>query len=256
MTNLPELLAKIPDESKPVAALAIGSITLVLLVLVHGAGIHTILVLHMRRLRKLRKGRPRLLTAVFLFAWTVFLMLALHLAGVTLWAYAILFLGLVPRAYNAIYFSANAYTTLGFGSVDLAEHWRIIAPIMGISGLFTFAWSTSALANVAAAHRELMELLEDEREREFEMRGRLRKEIWNSLVSERSAENAERSKVKSEEAGASIFTRIRIRSELNRRVKEMREARTADILELRRKERDNEEKLGPGDVPDKSSEEG
>src|SRR5438045_884566 len=119
MTNVPELLAKIPDESKPMAALALGSLTLVLIVLLHGAGIHTILVLHTRRLRRLRKGRPHLVRAVFLFGWAVFLMLALHIAGFAFWAYVLTFLGLVPHAYNAIDFAANAYTTLGFGNVDL-----------------------------------------------------------------------------------------------------------------------------------------
>ncbi len=252
VTNLPELLAKIPDESKPMAALAIGAVTLVILVLLHGAGIHVILTVHMRGLRRLRKGRPRLFTAVFLFGWAVFLMLSLHIAEFALWAYFLIFLGLVPHAYNAIYFSANAYTTLGFGNVDLTDHWRIIAPVIGISGLFTFAWTTSVLANVVSAHRELMGLLENEREREFEMRSNLRKEIWETLENERSAERSEKSKEKTEEAGASLLMRIRAWKELKKRVKELRATRSAEILELRRKERENEEKLGPGDAPDKS----
>jgi hypothetical protein len=181
-------------------------------------------------------------------------MLALHIAGFALWAYALLFLGLVPHAYDAINFAANAYTTLGFGNVDLTNHWRIIAPVIGISGLFTFAWTTSVLANIVSSHRELMELLEKEREREFEMRSSLREEIWKSLESERSAERVAKSKEKTEEAGASLLMRIRAWKELKKRVKELREARDAEILELRRKERANEEKLGPGDPPDKSGE--
>jgi len=252
MTGLPALLAKIPDESKPMAALAIGSVTLVLIVLLHGAGIHAILVLHTRRLRRLRTGRPHLVTAVFLFGWAVFLMLALHIAGFAVWAYALLFLGLVPHAYDAINFAANAYTTLGFGNVDLISHWRIIAPIIGISGLFTFAWTTSVLANIVSAHRELMELLEKEREREFEMRSSLREEIWKSLQSEQSAEYATKSEKKKEAVGASILMRIRAWRELKKRIKQLREARAVEIFELRRKEREDEEKLGRGDVPDKS----
>jgi hypothetical protein len=254
MTGLPALLAKIPDESKPMAALAIGSVMLVLVVLLHGAGIHATLVLHTRRLRRLRTGRPHLVMAVILFGWAVFLMLALHIAGFALWAYALLFLGLVPHAYDAINFAANAYTTLGFGNVDLTNHWRIIAPIIGISGLFTFAWTTSVLANIVSAHRELMDLLENERERESKMRSNLREEIWKNLQSERSAERAAKSEVNTEDAGASIFTRFRAWRELERRVKQLREASAAEILELRRDERANEERLGPGDVPVKSGE--
>ena len=251
MTFLPTLLAKIPDESKPVGALAIGAFVLVFLVLLHGAGIHVILLLHPRRLRRLRKGRPRLLTAVFLFGWAVFLMLALHVGGFGLWAYALLLLGIVPRAYNAIYFSANAYTTLGFGNVDLTDHWRIIDPIIGISGLFTFAWTTSALANVVTAHSELMEL-EDERAREFEMRSDLRKEIWKTLKSERSAERLERFAMMTKENGTSLLVRFRVWKEMRKKMKQLREARTAEIIELRRKARG--EDLGPGDEPDKTGE--
>ncbi len=249
MTSMPALLSRIPDEFKPMAALAIGAFMLVLLVLLHGAGIHVIIVLHTRRVRRLRKGRPHLFTAVFLFAWAVFLMLVLHVVGFAFWAYALIILGLVPRAYNAIYFSANAYTTLGFGNVDLTDHWRIIAPIIGISGLFTFAWTTSALATVVNAHRELMDLLEDEREREFEMRSILRKQIWQTLQSERSAVRMEKLETRAGEAGASIFMRIRAWRELNSKIKQLRADRIAEIVKLRQKERDDEEKLGPGDVP-------
>lgn len=251
----PNILAKIPDEYKPVAALAVGSVALVILVMLHGVGIHAILGLHMRKIRRLRKGRPHLLAAVSLFGRVVFLMLVLHLAGFALWAYALILLGVVPRAYNAVYFSANAYTTLGFGNVDLTEHWRIIAPIIGISGLFTFAWTTSALATVVSSHRELMEQLENEREREFEMRSNLRKEIWKTLEGERSAERAEKSTAKSGEAGVSIFMRIRVWRQLNKRVKEMRRTTDSEIVELRRKERQDEESLGVGDVQEKSGHE-
>ena len=103
-----------------------------------------------------------------------------------------------------------------------------------------------------SAHRELMDLLEQEREREFEMRSDLRKEIWKTLESERSAERSEKSNVKTEEVGASIFMRIRAWKELRQKVKQLRAERNAEIMELRWKERENEEKLGPGDVPDRS----
>jgi hypothetical protein len=87
-----------------------------------------------------------------------------------IWAGALIFLGFIARVYDAIYFCANAYTTLGYGNVDLGAHWRIISPIIGISGLFNFAWTTSALVAVVASHRQLVEQLEDEREREIHLR--------------------------------------------------------------------------------------
>jgi hypothetical protein len=243
--NLPTLLAKIPDEFKPLAALFIGASLLVFLVLFHGACLHGILVLHKRRVRRLRAEKPQLVRALLLFGWAVFLALVLHIVGFAMWAGSVLFLGLIRHPYDAIYFSANAYTTLGFGNVDLEAHWRNISPIIGISGLFTFAWTTSALASVVTTHGQLIEQLEDEREREMQMRFALRKDAWAAMQTERSVEQSEKEKIKSQVAGASFFQRRKIWRNERKRVRQLRAAKLAEIAELRRKERQEEAKLVP-----------
>src|SRR5271156_1520576 len=181
MSSLSALLARIPDEFKPMAALGIGAFMLVFLVLLHGTGLHGILVRRKRRELRLRAGRPLLIKVLLLFASTIFLMLALHIVGFMLWAYALRDIGLIPHAYDAIYFCANAYTTLGYGNVDLDAHWRIISPIIGISGLFTFAWTTSALVDVVASHNKLIEQIEGERKRRILMSVAALKDKWDVL---------------------------------------------------------------------------
>jgi hypothetical protein len=183
MPHLSALLAKIPDEFKPMAALGIGACMLVFLVLLHGAGLHSILVLRKRRELRLRAGRPLLIRGLLLFASIIFLMLGLHILGFVLWAYALLFMGLIPHVYDAIYFCANAYTTLGYGNVDLGVYWRNISPIIGISGLFTFAWTTSTLVDVVASHNKLIEDLEVQREHELQERLAALKAEWDALDS-------------------------------------------------------------------------
>ena len=247
MPDLSALLAKIPDEFKPMAALGIGAFVLVILVLLHGAGLHAILVFRTRRDRFLRVGRPRLVAALLLFGCSVFLMLALHIAEFMIWGYALLSMGLIAHTYDALYFCANAYTTLGYGNVDLGQHWRNIAPIMGISGLFTFAWTTSALVNVVAAHRQLLEQLEEERKQEMHLRFALRKKEWDALKSERDSERLETERARTLAAGATFFQRLRIRRAERKRVEELRRAKAAEIEELRRNEREDERKLGPGE---------
>jgi Ion channel len=247
MTDLSALLAKIPDEYKPVAALGIGACMLVFIVLLHGAGLHAILVFRSRRERRLHVGRPRLVAALLLFGCSVFLMLALHIVEFLVWAYALICMGLIAHLYDAIYFCANAYTTLGYGNVDLGPHWRNVAPIMGISGLFTFAWTTSALVTVVSAHRKLIEQLEEERVQEMHMRFALRKEEWEALKSERESERLETEKARTQAAGASFFQRLGIRRAEWKREKELRRAKVAEIKELRRKEREEEIKLGTGE---------
>jgi hypothetical protein len=93
---------------------------------------------------------------MLLFGWSVLLLLALHIVEVVMWAYSLMYLGLIAHAYDAIYYCANAYTTLGYGTVDLESHWRNISPIISISGLFTFAWTTSVLVDVVGSHKQLI----------------------------------------------------------------------------------------------------
>jgi uncharacterized protein YjiS (DUF1127 family) len=218
-------------------ALGIGAFVLVLIALFHGAGLHWIQVLDMRGERRLSVGRPRLVAAAFLFGWAVFLMLNLHIVEVVIWAFALRGAGLIVHALDAIYYCANCYTTLGMGKVDVGEHWRFITPIIGISGLFTFAWTTSALVDVVTSHRRLLNRLEDEREREMHMRFALRKQQWDALKVERDAERAERQKTRAAAAGFSLIQKIRLWREERRRVAELRRHNRAELKDNYRQER-------------------
>lgn len=96
-------------------------------------------------------------------------MMVLHLVEAVIWTVALVYTGLVLRIANAMYFWANAYTTLGMGSLDLGEHWRILSPVIAISGLFTFASTTSLLVDIVSTRTRLLEQLELERERQLKM---------------------------------------------------------------------------------------
>jgi Ion channel len=243
MFDISSLLAKIPDEYKPMAAVGIGSLMLVVLALFHGAGLHMISVQQKRRVRRLLSGRPSVTAGALLFGWSVFLMLALHVVEIAMWGFVIIHTGIVKHAYDAIYYCANAYTTLGMGSLDVDQHWRNISPIIAISGLFTFAWTTSALVDVVASNGRLLEQLEDKREREIEMRFGLRKEEWDVLKTERSEALSEREKTRTQLSGLSFFQRRKVWREERNREKEFRTTARAQIEDLHRKEHQDEEKL-------------
>jgi Ni/Co efflux regulator RcnB len=167
-------------------------------------------------------------------------MLDLHWLEILIWAFALNWMGLIKHTYDAIYFCANCYTTLGMGKVDVGEHWRIISSIIGISGLFTFAWTTSALVDVVASNRRLLTQLEDEREQEMHMRFALRKTEWDALRTEREAERAEKEKTMNSAAGSSFIQRLKIWREGRKTVAELRGKKVAEIEDLRRRERRNE----------------
>lgn len=235
--HIPTLLAKIPDEFKPLVALGIGAVILVFIALFHGFGLHWIQILQHRGERRLRAERPHLVAASFLFGWSVFLMLVLHIVEVWMWALALKQMGLIVHAYDAIYYCASCYTTLGISKVDVGEHWRILSSIIGISGLFTFAWTTSALVDVVASNRRLLRLLEEEREQEMYMRFALRKKEWEALKAERGAERAEREKTRTAAAGSSLMQRFRIWREERRYLAQLRWEKLCELEALRRQER-------------------
>jgi ion channel len=253
LTNfLHSLLMQIPDEFKPWAAMALGSIILVCLVLVHGSGIHWILIFHKRNERRLWAGRPHHSRATMLFGATLFLMLSMHILGVLVWAFSLDHLGLILKADDAIYFCANAYTTLGYGSVDLEPQWRVISPMIAISGLFTFAWTTGALVGVVSGHNRLLEQLEIERDKQLELRAAARGAVQVMRGQETDAERGVRAKrEQNHEATGGVRGRFENWHDENREIEVMREAERARIAEIRRKESEDEDKLGPGMPPAK-----
>ncbi len=239
------LLMKIPDELKPWAAMGIGSFILVFLVLFHGLGLHRVLAFHVRGETQLLKGRPHAGQAVVLFGLAVFLMLSLHLAEVIAWGIALLRLGLIQRTHDAFYFCANAYTTLGYGSVDLTSEWRNISPIIGISGLFTFAWTTSALVNVVGAHNRLLAHLHAEREKQKELRADLRKGMREVRKREKDLESAVKAEAQENWEGASLRHRWEIWRDEKGKVLGLRKDELKEIAEMYQKEQAEEDKLGP-----------
>jgi hypothetical protein len=247
--DIPELLQRIPNDIKPMAALGLGAFLLVLTVLFHGGGLHRILILQKRGERRLLSGRPHVLGAGLLFAFSVFLMLSLHVFEIIFFAEILTKLGLMLRASDAIYFCANAYTTLGYGNVDIGPYWRNISPIIAMSGLFTFAWTTSALVDVVSSHSSLVDSLENERSLERALRSALRKDEWNVVQHERQAAREAREKTRELAAGASFFERRRIWKEERAKEAQLIEDKVTEIRELRRKERQAEEELGPGGPP-------
>jgi hypothetical protein len=79
---------------------------------------------------------------------------------------------LLPDIHDAIFFSANTYTSLGYGDMHLPYNWRELSPIMAISGLFTFACTTSQLFNIVGLHHEVVEKLNIQGHKKNDLRSR------------------------------------------------------------------------------------
>lgn len=133
----------------PAADLLIGSTMLILIILVHAAGVRSVTT-HVAHRSAAIMTQPTRWRADLLMSSTVFLLLSLHLLEICLWTAALVYSGLVTDWRAAGFFAGNTYTTVGYGSMILPAGWRMLAPIIAISGLFTFGWSGSVLVDLVS----------------------------------------------------------------------------------------------------------
>jgi hypothetical protein len=147
-------------QALPAGDLLLGGLMLVIIVLIHGAGMRLITG-HVLRRSKVIAQHPTEWRADLLLAGVIVLMLSVHLFETVVWTTLLVRTHLVSNRSEAGFFAANTYTTLGYGSVILPQHWKMLAPIMAISGMFTFGWTGSVLVDIVGRVNRLKDLSED-----------------------------------------------------------------------------------------------
>ncbi|MFO1324280.1 MAG: ion channel [Burkholderiales bacterium] len=165
IARVPGDIAQLPffqhlAEAMPAADVAFGGGMLMLIILVHATGVRAVTGTFARRLRVVTL-RPSVLQADLLMAMAIMLLLVLHLVEVILWASSLVYSGLVPSWRAAGFFAGNTYTTVGYGAFVLPTNWEMLAPIIAISGLFTFGWSGSVLVDIVARCQRIKDMVAD-----------------------------------------------------------------------------------------------
>jgi hypothetical protein len=142
------------EQWLPVWEILLGSVALILSLLIHGFGMAYVQKTH----RDFRQS-PRLRAYHQLtFSVLIVMLASTHFFEVLLWAGALTALGAVAVFRDSFYFTAVTYTTLGYAENTLSHQWRILAPMMAMSGVFAFGWTTSVLfAIVSDQAREMRE---------------------------------------------------------------------------------------------------
>jgi hypothetical protein len=140
-------------EALPVPDMVFGGGMLVLVIMFHAFWIRLITSSFLKR-SKSAGAHAGLWRADLLFAATVVALLSLHMAEVFVWSVALVFGNIVEGWARASYFAANCYTALG-EPFSLPHAWRLLPPIIAISGIFTFAWTASVLVNFVARYNDL-----------------------------------------------------------------------------------------------------
>jgi hypothetical protein len=86
--------------------------------------------------------RPKLILVLIVAAIWI---LAQITAGVWMWAFAMMGLGIFDSLELSVYFSLVAFTTLGFGDILLPEEWRLLGGMAAANGLLNFGLVTAIL---------------------------------------------------------------------------------------------------------------
>ena len=150
-------------EVMPAADLLLGGAMLIVIMLMHAAGVRATSN-HILRRSSALLARPTWWRADLLMSRMVFVLLSLHLVEMAAWAAALVYSGLVPDWRTAGFFAGNTYTTIGYANFILPDGWKMLAPIIAISGLFTLAgpaacsWISSDAARRSRMRRRARDL--------------------------------------------------------------------------------------------------
>ena len=131
----------------PVLEIVLGTITLIVIIFVHGAGIRAINQRFSTSWVLMDHATPHWRINLLL-AFTIGALAVLHFTETLLWAIPVSAFGLIPSMRDSYYYVLQSYTTLGEGTVSLPDRWRLIGPIVAMSGLFTFGWTGSVLVSI------------------------------------------------------------------------------------------------------------
>jgi len=131
----------------PVVEVVVGLVGLIATIFVHGASIRYITGYFSDRWVSVTALTPRWRVNLIL-AVTIAALSTTHFVETLIWAVPISGAGMIPAMRDSYYFVLESYTTLGAGDVALPDQWRLIGPIIAMSGLFTFSWTAGVLVSV------------------------------------------------------------------------------------------------------------
>ena len=138
-----------------------GTLLLAITMALHGLGmLGTLRVMH--RVKQRLRDPPRLSVALGTLILSSWLIAFVHLVEVSVWAGFFLWKHALPSPSVAYYFALLDYTTLG-SNYSLPSNWRLLAGMIAIAGLMTFAWSTGVLLSLVQdfQNQELQRISQD-----------------------------------------------------------------------------------------------
>jgi hypothetical protein len=140
--------------TNPLGELSLATTILVPIIIIHGWCLGQVSKLFSGRFALYTPATPAWRPSALTFV-TIAILVVIHLLETLLWTVPLLQLGIMRNFRDAYYYVLEAYTTLGEGNVTLPDQWRLVGPVIAISGLFTFGWTGSVLVYVMSQQGKL-----------------------------------------------------------------------------------------------------
>jgi hypothetical protein len=134
-------------QGHPALEIALGTIPLLVTLFIHGIGMSV--VQHQFEVRGVPIYRSGSHGRIF-FGAMVIVMFLTHLTEMIVWAATLTSLEAIPGFRDAFYYVGGTYTTLGYSEGMLSRDWRLMGPMIAVSGLFSFGWTTGILVNLVS----------------------------------------------------------------------------------------------------------
>jgi hypothetical protein len=142
------------QQFPPLGEIALGSLLLVVSTLIHGFGMYLV----QRAFARYWPHNPNAHAhRQFILSGLILLMLVTHMTEVLLWSLMLLAAECLPNFRDAFYYASVTYTTLGYEDIVLPRAWRLLSPMMAISGLFAFGWTTGVLVSIVGENSSHVE---------------------------------------------------------------------------------------------------
>ena len=129
------------DELLIVALIAVGMLVM-----------HALLILFVGKIYQLlidwADGKGIFWLSVPFYMVAVGLIFMTHLLDIITWTYALIALKIFEVDTNAFYFVGEMYTTIGYGTFQFAENWRILPIMVAFTGIFAASMSGAILFNM------------------------------------------------------------------------------------------------------------
>ncbi|MDP9813127.1 hypothetical protein J2W42_005998 [Rhizobium tibeticum] len=157
------------SNPNPLFEIFVGTVFLIAVIFVHGVGIRRISRQFSKSWANVTSTTPHWRLNLMLTV-TIAALATLHFAETLIWAVPLYVRAIIPSMRDSYYYVLESYTTLGEGNVSLPARWRLLGPIIGMSGLFTFGWTGSVLVSIMTDFGKY-DMLQARRERVEEDKG-------------------------------------------------------------------------------------